>query len=88
MFASVLIYTRTAENVLSVPLDAVMSSEKGEYVYTVEGDKAALKYVETGLKSDTRAEITKGLNADDKVVVRGQYLVSKGSSVKIIKGEE
>ena len=88
MFASVLIYTRTAENVLSVPLDAVMSNEKGEFVYTVEGDKAALKYVETGLKSDTRAEITKGLNADDKVVVRGQYLISKGSSVKIIKGEE
>ena len=88
MFASVLIYTRTAENAVSVPFDSVLSNDKGDFVYIVEGDKSSVKYVETGLKSDTRIEIKSGLDIDDLVVVQGQYLVNNGASVKIIEGEK
>ena len=88
MFASVLIYTRTAENAVSVPFDSVLSNDNGEFVYVVDGDKSSAKYVETGLKSDSRIEIKSGLDTDDLVVVQGQYLVNNGASVKIIEGEK
>ncbi len=86
MFASVLIYTRTAENVLTVPLEAVLSDGKGEFVYTAVNGKAAVKYIVTGLKSSSRAEVRSGLTGEDSVIVRGQNLVSGGSSVRVIEG--
>ena len=88
MFASVIIYTRTAENVLTLPLNSVLSDENGEYVYTAVNGKAVLKYVETGLKSESLVEIKGGLNAEDSVIVRGQNLVNEGASVRVVKGEE
>jgi len=88
MFASVLIYTRTAEDVLTLPLNAVLSDEKGEYVYTAVNGKAAVKYIETGLKSESRVEITDGLNATDSVIVRGQNLVNEGASVRVVEGDK
>ena len=86
MFASVLIYTRTAENVLTLPLNAVLSDEKGEYVYTAVNGKASVKHVETGLKSASRVEIISGLDAEDSVIVRGQNLVNEGASVREVGG--
>ncbi len=87
MFASVLIYTRTAEDVLTLPLSAVLSNEKGEYVYTAVNGKAAVKYIETGLKSANRVEVVSGLNKEDSVIVRGQNLVNKGASLRVVEGE-
>ena len=86
MFASVIIYTRKADNVLTVPLSAVLSNDKGEFVYTEERGKAAVKYIETGLKSSSRAEVRSGLTEEDSVIVRGQNIISEGSSVRVVEG--
>ena len=88
MFASVRIFTRTAENVLTVPSDTVLTNEKGSFVYIAEAGNAEVKYIETGLKSGSRVEIISGLKESDPVIVRGQSLISIGSSIKVIGGGE
>ena len=88
MFASVRIFTRISENVWSVPVDSVLSDEKGEFVYLVNQNKIIIRYVKTGLRSDRRIEILSGLTESDSVVVRGQSLITIGSSVKVIGESE
>jgi multidrug efflux pump subunit AcrA (membrane-fusion protein) len=88
MFASVRIFTRISENVLSVSVDSVLTDENDSFVYVVNQDKAELRYVETGLRSDSRVEILSGLAESDHVIVRGQSLITEGSSVKVIGESE
>ncbi|MBX2827298.1 MAG: efflux RND transporter periplasmic adaptor subunit [Flavobacteriaceae bacterium] len=48
--------------------------EKFEGVFVLEGDKAQLKVVETGIQDDTNIEIISGLSTDN-VVITGPYNV-------------
>jgi len=84
MFASVKVYAKTSNNTLTVPSSSVLTDDIGSYVYIAKNEKAELKYVETGLRSDSRTEIISGISGNDSVIVRGQDLLSDGSSVKII----
>ncbi len=79
------IYTESAEEALSVPVQAVLYDEdldaenKGDkavdeqtYVYVVENNKAVRKDVEIGLSSDSDQEIISGLNQGQRVIT-GPY---------------
>ncbi len=86
MFASVSIFTKVSENTLTVPSSSVLDSGNGNYVYVVQDNKAIIRYVETGLASETKTEILSGIDGKDDVIVSGQSLVTNGASVKIIGG--
>ena len=43
------------------------------------------KYVSTGLSYDENTVISKGLNAGDKVIVKGFHLVSAGVPVNVVE---
>ena len=86
MFASVRIFTRVSESALTVPSSSVLESSSGSYVYAVEEGKAVVRFVETGLESDTKTEILSGLGGNENIIVSGQSLVEDGTSVKVIGG--
>jgi len=56
------------------------------YVYVVEGGKAVLKNIKTGLMQGNEIEIIEGLKVGEKVVVKGQNRLKDGSAV-IIEGQ-
>lgn len=61
--------TKTAENVLTLPIGTVYSAGDKYFVYIVnEQNMREVKWVETGLWGDELVEITGGLNEGDKVV--------------------
>jgi len=64
-------------NSLTLPVDAVIRSEKHNIVW-VQIDKNTFKsvMVETGLESDDRIEIKRGLKEGDVVVITGAYLIN------------
>ncbi|MDT0643347.1 efflux RND transporter periplasmic adaptor subunit [Zunongwangia sp. F363] len=87
MTATVDIITNKKENVIGVPISAIViksdttgagsadvagGGEKFEAVFLKEGSKARLQPVETGIQNDANIEITKGLEAGD-VVITGPY---------------
>ena len=60
--------TRKAENVMTIPVDAVYYSGGKAYVYLYEDGKAKKASIEVGINDDDYVEVTDGLSADDLVV--------------------
>ncbi|HEX4683146.1 MAG TPA: HlyD family efflux transporter periplasmic adaptor subunit [Gemmatimonadaceae bacterium] len=56
-------------NVLSVPLDAVVSEGGYSYVYRMDGRSVVRQMVETGAMNDNEIVVKKGLTKDDRVLL-------------------
>ncbi len=68
---------------LSVPSEAVLKDESGDYVVLSLGEGRFLsKEVKLGLVTDGRAEIKAGLEAGDKIVVSSQFLLDSESALR------
>jgi HlyD family secretion protein len=63
-----------------VPKAAVQSGLDGSFVWVVSEDVARKRAVQAGANSGERIEITSGVNAGDKVVVRGAERLSGDSA--------
>lgn len=71
---------------IAVPRAAVQPGESGSYVWVVSNDQAHRQTVEIGPNSGERVEITRGLAAGDKVVVRGaQRLTGDAVPVQVVE---
>ena len=85
-FGNVPITTGTAPNSLVVPVPAVQFSEgtRSGSVYVVDAKQVAHRVeVETGERFQGNVQVTKGLNAGDRVIVEGGYGLPDGTQVKV-----
>jgi Cu(I)/Ag(I) efflux system membrane fusion protein len=83
MFATVAFAPAARKDVLLVPSEAVIETGKRSVVVVAQGDgKFAPVDVEVGLDSHGQTEIRKGLQAGQKVVVSGQFLVDSEANLK------
>ncbi len=98
MSCSVEIISKRASSVLSLPIecitvredlsknDSTSSGENQEYVFLIDGGKANIKAVKSGIQDDEFIEITQGLEEGEEVI-SGPYtaihkLLKPGDSVK------
>jgi multidrug efflux system membrane fusion protein len=73
----------TRQNALTVPAQTVMQGPNGPYIYILGQDNVAKRQsVEVAATQEGLAVITKGLAANQQVVVDGQYRLTDGSKVK------
>ena len=79
MFANVQIITDLHRTAISIPQSAVLSDGGKTVVFVVDGSGYKKRAVITGIQGDDRVEIVDGLNAGDKVVVKGNYLLLQQS---------
>jgi membrane fusion protein (multidrug efflux system) len=63
----------------------VIPDSRSKQITIVEGGIAKLIDVETGYRTTSSVEITKGLKVGDSIIVSGMLYVRQGSNVKIIK---
>ena len=89
MFGRVRLNTRTYEDVLAIPSEAVIANYGVQVVYVVEQDASgqpvsARREVTSGASLQGLTEIRSGLEAGDVIVVQGQQLLSGGESLRII----
>jgi membrane fusion protein, multidrug efflux system len=74
----------TQENVLTVPMDAVLEGSDGDYVYVVKPDNTVEhRDVVVALSEGGLAVIEHGLAAGDSVVTEGQGRLSSEAKVKL-----
>ncbi|MGU9956435.1 MAG: efflux RND transporter periplasmic adaptor subunit [Arenicellales bacterium WSBS_2016_MAG_OTU3] len=81
--ATLLIPTAAARNVLSVHKDAIIKRGSKDIVYLVVDDIAQLRAVGLGAAVGNRFEVTDGLQAGDKVVIRGNERLQPNQKVNI-----
>jgi len=79
MFANVEIITDVNSTAISVPQSAVLEDNGKSLVFVAEGNGYKQKQVQLGIKNGDRVEIIDGLNAGDRVVIKGNYLLLQQS---------
>jgi len=71
------------QDVLLVPLEAILEKEGQRFVFVVEDSKVRLKKIETGLANDTAAEIVSGLSEGEKIVIGDLEKLKDGQEVYV-----
>ena len=79
MFANVQIVTDVNRAAISIPQSAVLNDEGKSIVFVAQGTGYEKRQVQAGIQNNDRVEIVDGLNAGDKVVVKGNYLLLEQS---------
>jgi len=83
MNGSAEVVVQSIEDVLSVPVEAVLDEGGETFVYVIDAGTAAKTIVTVGRFTDTRAEITDGLTEGDNVAVTGLADLADGASVRV-----
>lgn len=87
MFAHVKIVTNHKENIVTVPVKAIVYNSGKPFVFTAtnEGETATVHRtaVQTGISVDGVTEIVSGLKEGDSVVIKGQNMISDGQQVNV-----
>ncbi len=83
MYARVSLELGRADDAVTVDNQAVQRSADGEhYLWRVRDDRVEKQEVEFGLRGRLRSEIVRGLEAGDRVVLRGHEALEEGSKVR------
>jgi cobalt-zinc-cadmium efflux system membrane fusion protein len=79
MFANVEIITDVHRTAISIPQSALLDDGGKKVVFVASGNGYEKRAVTVGIQSNDRVEILDGLQAGDKVVVKGNYLLLQQS---------
>jgi cobalt-zinc-cadmium efflux system membrane fusion protein len=79
MFANVEIITDSHRTAISIPQAAVLDDNGKKIVFVMTGNGYEKRTVTVGIQSNDRVEILDGLQAGDKVVIKGNYLLLQQS---------
>ena len=71
-----------ADNVLTIPVDAVYYSGGDAYVYTYDNGTVHYVPVEIGLYDSEKAQILSGINASDEIITTWSSELYEGSQVQ------
>jgi membrane fusion protein (multidrug efflux system) len=83
VFANVDLVLRSIPDALTVPAIAVIPELGGKKVFVYEDGVAQPRTVETGIRSESVVQITKGLEEGDVVIVSGLLQLQPGLAVEI-----
>ena len=83
-FVNVKVVLTVRTGVATVPAQTVQDGPAGHYAYVIkEDDTVERRDVEIAAVQDGIAVVTKGLSPGEKVVVEGQYRLTKGARVRV-----
>jgi multidrug efflux system membrane fusion protein len=78
----------TRHNGLTVPAGVVQQGPHGSYAYVVNPDSTvAIRPIKVAQISDGQALIDSGLEANEQVVIDGQYKLQPGTHVRLLHGK-
>ena len=80
---SVVLKPLAAEKTVMVPNTAVITDEKGDFVYVISDDNIAKqRYVRLGEHTDTSVAVIAGLKKGEMVIVEGTQSVHPGGKIE------
>jgi membrane fusion protein (multidrug efflux system) len=88
MFARLKVLLKTMDDAVTVPLEALVATPKGQVVFVVEDGKAMARPVATGIEEGNRIQIVSGVRPGDKVIIAGNEKLKDGFAVTVAEGEK
>jgi membrane fusion protein (multidrug efflux system) len=83
MFASVQMTVAEHQNAITIPTNAILKDDAGQYVFSLDESKAKRIRVKVGAELVERTEIVSGLTGNETVITVGQQFVKDGGQVNI-----
>lgn len=83
MFAEIQLVTKNKDNALVVPKDSLITRGTDKILYVVEGETVEERSVQTGIESEDKIEIVKGVAIGEKFVTEGQQSLFDKAKVTI-----
>ncbi|WP_083633157.1 efflux RND transporter periplasmic adaptor subunit [Bradyrhizobium sp. NAS96.2] len=88
-FVNVHLTIAVRHNALTVPLTAVRQGPDGAFAYTVGANNVVgIRNVTTGQSRDGQVLVEQGLDANETVVIAGQYRLNPGTTVEIVPDDK
>ena len=84
-FVKVLIQTANNSQSIMIPTNAIIPDADSKKLVIIKDGKGKYVPVETGLRTATSVEITKGISVGDSVIVTGVLFVKNNAPVKVKK---
>lgn len=84
-YVKVSLNENTQKPTILVPANVVIPDSRSKQMSIVQGGVAKLIDIETGYRTSSSVEITKGLKVGDTIIVSGMLFVKPGSLVKVDK---
>lgn len=86
VFATVRLVGEPKDNVLTIPMHAIVMRDDQKTVYVVdEENKVSRRVLAIGYSNEEYAEVLSGLKGDEIIVTRGQNKLREGSKIKLDK---
>ena len=83
MFANVTLLVEEHTNAITLPTQAVLKDDSGNFVFIATNDTAKRIPVTIGVEQDSRTEILKGLTGLENIITTGQQFVKPNGSISI-----
>jgi RND family efflux transporter MFP subunit len=83
MFATIQMTLAEHQNAITVPTNALLKDEIGQYIYALDEKKVKRIRVQTGVEQVERTEIISGLTGDETIITVGQQFVKDGGQVTV-----
>jgi len=85
VIADVLFSIDGVETGLSIPASALLAGTNDAKVYVVNGGKAELHKIKTGIVTSSKVEVVEGLKAGEQVIISGLLNLENGIAISINK---
>lgn len=83
MFVKVEVVVDKRENTVVIPKDVIIARRQNKMVYIVDRGVAVERQITTGLENPTEIEVTEGLAANDRLVIKGFETLRNRARVKV-----
>lgn len=85
MFIKVETIVARKDSAIVIPKDIIVQSRGSKRVFVVQRGAADERRIETGLENPTSVEVVRGLNVDERLIVKGYETLSDNTRVKVIR---
>lgn len=82
--AKLTIFTRSVQDALLIPVEAVNADRDGDFLYVVENGVVVKKPVVCGISNDTYTEIIEGITEEDQIVLSYYGSLEEGMAVTVM----
>ena len=82
--AKLTVNTRSVENALLIPVEAVNADRNGDFLYVVENGVVVRKPVVCGISNDTYTEIAEGITESDQIILTYFGSLEEGMAVTVM----
>ncbi len=79
--AKLVIYTKSAENALLIPVEAINADKDGDFLYVVENGVIVRRPIVCGISSDTYTEVLEGITEADQIILTALTDIEEGMAV-------